>query len=144
MRLTATLMLACAVAAVACSTATPGGDARGRGDSAITARARALDGDTVSIDIRLLGADAYESRQMCRGASGCWPCGKAAQDFAARLLRSGPATIRLTGDATYGRPVGTVTVDGRDLGEAMIAAGYAVPMPQYLKRDPDRARSTLR
>ena len=47
------------------------------------AKARALDGDTVAVDFRLLGVDAFERGQLCRRASGCWQCGKAAQDFAA-------------------------------------------------------------
>lgn len=109
----------------------------------LTARGRALDGDTVSIDVRLLGADAVESRQMCRNADGCWTCGKAAQDLAARLLKQGPATFRLTGKQSYGRPVGTITVGDEDLGEMMIRAGMAVPAVEYLKRDETRASRYL-
>ncbi|MEP9403767.1 Endonuclease YncB, thermonuclease family [Sphingomonas sp. OV641] len=135
MRLTA---LAALVLAGACSAATPADTGPGE-TRAITARGRALDGDTVSIDIRLSGADAFESRQLCRGNAGCWQCGKAAQDIAARALKSGDAVIRLTGTTSYGRPVGTVTIGGRDLGETMIAAGLAVPVTGYLRNDPDRA-----
>jgi endonuclease YncB( thermonuclease family) len=108
--------------------------------SAIVARGRAIDGDTVSFDVRLQGADALEKKQMCSTTSGCWPCGKVAQDYASRLLKSGNATIRLTGSASYGRPVGTVEIGGRDLGEAMIAAGLAIPVTGYLKGQPEQAR----
>ncbi|MGK6324709.1 thermonuclease family protein [Sphingomonas sp. DT-51] len=94
----------------------------------------------MSIDIRLFGADAFEKRQMCRTTSGCWPCGKAAQDYASKLLKANPATIRLTGKQSYGRLIGTVDVGGQDLGEAMIAAGLAVPATSYLKGDPTRAQ----
>jgi micrococcal nuclease len=104
------------------------------------ATARALDGDTVAVDFRLLGVDAFERRQLCQRTSGCWECGKAAQDFAANALRSKAATIRLTRSSSYGRPVATVTVDGRDLGERMIRAGLAVPEARYLRDDPARAR----
>ncbi len=103
------------------------------------AQARALDGDTVAVDFRLLGVDAFERRQLCQKVSGCWQCGKAAQDFAATALRSTTATIRLTPSSSYGRPVATVTVDGQDLGERMIRAGLAVPEAQYLRSDPSRA-----
>lgn len=103
------------------------------------ARARALDGDTVAVDFRLLGVDAFERRQLCQRVSGCWQCGKAAQDFAASALRSKTATIQLTPSSSYGRPVATVTVDGRDLGGRMIRAGLAVPAVQYLRSDPQRA-----
>ncbi|AKH18975.1 thermonuclease family protein [Sphingomonas sanxanigenens] len=103
-------------------------------------RGRAIDGDTVSMDFRLSGVDAYERKQMCARDNACWPCGKIAQDFAAKALRDRPATIELVGGATYGRPVAIVTVDGEDLGEMMIRAGLAVPAPRYLKSDPARAR----
>jgi endonuclease YncB( thermonuclease family) len=104
------------------------------------AAARALDGDTVAVDIRLLGVDAFERRQLCQRSSGCWECGKSAQDFAANALRSKAATIRLTPSSSYGRPVATVTVEGSDLGERMIRAGLAVPESRYLRDDPARAR----
>ncbi|WP_426256925.1 thermonuclease family protein [Sphingomonas sp. DC2300-3] len=103
------------------------------------AKARALDGDTVAVDFRLLGVDAFERRQLCRKTSGCWQCGKAAQDYAARALRATSATIHLTATSSYGRPVASVTVDGRDLGEQIIRAGFAVPEAQYLRHDPGRA-----
>tara|TARA_B100002049_G_C15923054_1_gene308917 strand:+ start:24 stop:530 length:507 start_codon:yes stop_codon:yes gene_type:complete len=104
------------------------------------AKARALDGDTVAVDFRLLGVDAFERRQLCQSASGCWACGKAAQDFAATALRSKAATISLRSGSSYGRPVATVVVDGQDLGERMIRAGLAVPELQYLRDDAARVR----
>lgn len=110
-----------------------------KGGDTLVARGRAIDGDTVSVDFRLFGADAYEKRQLCERQSGCWPCGKAAQDYAARFLKRGNATIQLTGSQSYGRPVAVITVDGQDMGEAMIEAGLAVPALRYLKADPDRA-----
>ncbi|WP_210358994.1 thermonuclease family protein [Sphingomonas beigongshangi] len=104
------------------------------------AQGRAIDGDTVAVDFRLLGVDAFERRQLCRNASGCWTCGKAAQDFAAKALRSGAATISLRPSSSYGRPVATVRVAGQDLGERMIRAGLAIPQVQYLRHDPARSR----
>ena len=102
------------------------------------AKARALDGDTVAVDFRLLGVDAFERGQLCRRASGCWQCGKATQDFAANALRSKAATIRLVSSSSYGRPVAVVTVDGADLGERLIRAGLATPQASYLRDDPAR------
>jgi endonuclease YncB( thermonuclease family) len=132
-----TLVLALALAAC-------GGAASQAEDPAlIRADGRAIDGDTVSFDVRIFGADAFEKRQMCRNTDGCWPCGKAAQDYASKLLKSGSSTIRLTGKQSYGRPIGTVEVGGQDLGESMIAAGLAVPATSYLKNDPERAQRYL-
>jgi micrococcal nuclease len=104
------------------------------------ARARALDGDTIAVDFRLLGVDAFERRQMCERRDGCWQCGKAAQDLAANMLRAKTADIKLTPSSTYGRPVATVTVAGEDLGERLIRAGLAIPEAQYLRGDPQRAK----
>ncbi|MEZ0497657.1 thermonuclease family protein [Sphingomonas sp. IW22] len=113
----------------------------GRGASqSFDAKARALDGDTVAVDFRLLGVDAFERHQLCQNVSGCWKCGKAAQDFAANALRSKAARISLRSGSSYGRPVATVIVDGQDLGERMIRAGLAVPELQYLRDDLTRAR----
>jgi endonuclease YncB( thermonuclease family) len=55
-------------------------------DTSFSAKARALDGDTVATDFRLLGVDAFERHQLCERAGACWECGKAAQDLAARTL----------------------------------------------------------
>src|SRR3546814_17780663 len=91
-----------------------------------TASARALDGDTIAADFRLLGVDAFERSQLCERAQSCWECGKAAQDNAARVLGEADAQIRPTRRLSYGRPVETVTVKGRDLGERLIRAGPAI------------------
>lgn len=135
------LILMLALLSVACTgAATPSAEQRSMATGQVTARGRAIDGDTVSIDVRLLGADAFEMRQMCRSRDGCWRCGKAAQDYASRLLKGGNARITMTGKRSYGRPVGTVSVGGHDLGEAMIEAGFALPATAFLTADPERAR----
>lgn len=124
---------------VALALAAGGASAQAGSDQNFNARARALDGDTIAVDFRLLGVDAFEHRQLCERRGACWKCGKAAQDYAANLLRSKTAEIRLTPSTTYGRPVATVTVDGVDLGERLIRAGLAIPEAQFLRSDPRRA-----
>ena len=118
--------------------ATPNALSAGEPQS-FTARARALDGDTIAADFLLLGVDAFERRQLCERNGSCWECGKAAQDLAARTLRDNNATISLTASSSHDRPVATVTVNGRDLGELLIRAGLAVPQSQYLRSDQARA-----
>lgn len=130
------MIVALALALAACGGAASQADDQ----SVIRADGHAIDGDTVSFDVRLYGTDAFEKRQLCRSTDGCWPCGKAAQNYAAKLLKAGNSTIRLTAKQSYGRPIGTVEIDGRDLGESMIAAGLAVPATSYLKDDPGRAQ----
>ncbi|WP_337847821.1 thermonuclease family protein [Sphingomonas sp.] len=112
--------------------------------TSFNATARALDGDTVAADFRLLGVDAFERGQLCEKHGSCWRCGKAAQDLAARMLRQGDAEIRLSTQQSYGRPVATIMINGQDLGEMMIRAGLAVPQPQLLKSDPLRVQRYAR
>lgn len=116
-----------------------GGIPKASATELVIAKGHAIDGDTVAIDYRLFGADAFEKRQLCRRTNGCWPCGKAAQDFTSRLLKRNVVTIRTTGSASYGRPVATIDVADKDLGEALIENGLAVPTPSFLKADPRRA-----
>jgi len=130
-----TVLLLAVITLAACGATKPVNEDR----EDLTGRGRALDGDTVSIDFRFSGADAFERKQLCRIASGCYPCGKLAQDATARMLRSGNATIHLVGSSSYGRPVAVVSVGGSDLGEQLIAQGWAVPATKYLGHDPDRA-----
>lgn len=125
-------------ALAACGAVSPPPD-----DSPISGKGRAIDGDTVSIDFRLSGADTFERKQMCSTKGSCYPCGKLAQDLASRILKSGTATVTPTGANSYGRPVAIVTVDGQDLGERMIREGLAVPATQYLRSDPERASAYL-
>lgn len=122
------------VAVASCSAAPVSADRK-----TFEAKARALDGDTVAVEFRLLGIDAFERRQLCERAGSCWQCGKAAQDLAANALQSRTAVIQLTRSSTYGRPVAVVTTDGKDLGERLIRAGLALPEPQYLRNDHARA-----
>ena len=75
-------------ALAACGAVSPPPD-----DSPISGKGRAIDGDTVSIDFRLSGADAFERKQMCSTKGSCYPCGKLAQDLASRILKSGTATV---------------------------------------------------
>ncbi|MDF0491488.1 thermonuclease family protein [Sphingomonas sp. H39-1-10] len=129
-----------AILLAAFAVASGGASSQAPADRTFEARARALDGDTVAVDFRLLGVDAFERRQMCERRGGCWQCGKAAQDLAANMLRGKTADVKLTPSSTYGRPVAIVTVDGEDLGETLIRAGLAIPDAQYLRGDPQRAK----
>jgi micrococcal nuclease len=110
------------------------------GATTFEAEARAIDGDTVAVSFRLLGVDAFEKRQMCLRDGGCWPCGKIAQDVAAKALRDETARITLTPGRTHGRPVAVLEVAGADLGESMIHDGLAIPAVKYLSRDQPRAQ----
>src|SRR3546814_11220899 len=59
-----------------------------------TASARALDGDTIAADFRLLCVDAFERRQLCERARSGGEWGQAAQEHAARVLGTTDAHTR--------------------------------------------------
>jgi endonuclease YncB( thermonuclease family) len=107
-------------------------------DTSFSAKARALDGDTVATDFRLLGVDAFEASVM--RTRRCLLGMRESRAGSRRAhLGGGDAQIILSSHSSYGRPVATVSIDGRDLGEVMISAGLAIPQPQYLRSDPARS-----
>ncbi len=62
-----TLAIALALTLAACDHAAANGSA----SASLAAKARAIDGDTIAIDVRLFGADAFEKRNLCRTRDGC-------------------------------------------------------------------------
>jgi micrococcal nuclease len=97
--------------------------------------AQVHDGDTVRSctgeRIRIANIDAPEmpGSPKCRHRRGHGWCNYAlaarSRDALAAFLTSGPVTIRRTGTDRYGRTLATLTVNGRDAGEVLIARGLA-------------------
>lgn len=92
--------------------------------------ARVIDGDTLVVDcgdgpvtVRLRDIDAPELGG-CAGAAGL-----AALDALAALTAGHPLTLIARGLDRWGRTVGAVEADGRDLGAALVAGGHARPWP---------------
>jgi micrococcal nuclease len=92
---------------------------------------RVVDGDTIKLGretVRLLGIDTPESGRPNTPVE----CGAKAAGRALRRLLDGREVV-LTFDPSqdetdrFGRTLAYVSVDGRDAGEAMIAAGWAKP-----------------
>ncbi|TPK15226.1 thermonuclease family protein [Mesorhizobium sp. B2-5-9] len=93
-----------------------------------------LDGDTVVLDgthIRIANIDAPEIHHFHCDAE--LRLGLVAKRRMAELLDSGPVAIH-PGDPRdgrlkdrYGRTLATIDVDGRDVGEIMVAEGLARP-----------------
>lgn len=85
---------------------------------------RVVDGDTLwftppgkaPLVVRLLDIDAPEI---------CQPWGQQAQRALAELALNKPATLRSVARDPHGRTLGSVTVDGVDLGPLMVAEGHA-------------------
>lgn len=91
-----------------------------------------IDGDTLDVlvptkdRIRIEGIDAPETyRPHCEAERAK---GLAAKREAIRLVRAGrEATIVRHGTDRYGRTLGTVAIDGIDLGASLTALGLALP-----------------
>lgn len=96
---------------------------------------RIIDGDTVAIGsmrIRLHGIDAPENDQRCGSRSApVWPCGSwTTGEVRARYEGRTAACIALEVDR-YDRIVAKCTVNGEDLGAALVKSGLAFAYDKY-------------
>lgn len=85
------------------------------------------DGDTIKIGpvaVRLEGVSAPELKEKL---------GQDAKIFMRQLVFGRPVLCRLTGSKTYDRFVGICFLDGKDIGEAIIAKGLALDCPRFSK-----------
>ncbi len=95
----------------------------------VAGTATVIDGDTLEIQgqrIRLHGIDAPESRQLCRLAGKPWMCGKDAAIALAEKIGRRPLACEERDRDRYGRIVAKCSVASEDLGEWMVANGWAV------------------
>ena len=85
-----------------------------------------VDGDTVwwhGEKLRLAGIDTPEAHSSkCLRQS---PLAGAATDRLVELLRQGEASIVREGTDRYRRTLARISVDGRDVGEVLVAEGHA-------------------
>lgn len=105
---------------------------------ALSGRAVVTDGDTLRIGgtkIRLFGVDAPESHQQCRDIAGRdWPCGAVATERLKRLVAERRVVCDPQNTDRYGRTVASCSVDGRDLGAAIVAEGLGRAYARYSDR----------
>ena len=81
------------------------------------------DGDTIRMGLtrmRLVAIDAPERNE---------PGFEAARDALIAILETGPLEVADRGRDRFGRRLVALTVNGQDVGDAMIAAGHARPWP---------------
>ena len=96
---------------------------------------RVVDGDTFDIGgqtVRLHGIDAPEADQMCGTAfAPMWPCGDWVRGEVRAMFGGQHAVCDVADTDRYGRPVARCEVNGRDAGEAIVAAGLAFAYRRY-------------
>ncbi len=99
------------------------------------ASVRVADGDTIELGgqrIRLQGIDAPELHQECRDAAGRnWACGRRAQSELRKLIGNDAVQCEQRTKDRFGRSVAVCRAGGRDLGEAMVRAGFAFAYPDW-------------
>ena len=105
----------------------------------LTGTARIIDGDTLGLAtpggeaiIRLHGIDAAERGQSCADAAGdAYPCGARATEALGALVGRARVTCEPLDMDRHERIVARCAARGRDLGQAMVAAGMARAYLRY-------------
>ncbi len=116
----------------------------------ITGTATVINGDTLEIEgqrIRLHGIDAPELRQSCWLGGKVWRCGGDAASALAEKIASRAVACQELDRDRYGRIVAKCAVAGEDLGEWMVANGWAVAYVYFsydYTRAEQRAKSARR
>ncbi len=100
-----------------------------------TGTIRVIDGDTLDVGrmrVRLYGIDAPEANQTCQTEQGLdWRCG----DWVSREVRAQyqgrQARCEAMDTDRYGRMVARCLVEGRDIGQDLVAQGLAFAYRRY-------------
>ena len=102
--------------------------------SDISGPARVVDGDTLEIGsnrIRIHGIDAPETRQTCLRNNAEWLCGAGATQALRTMTQNNFVSCIARSTDRYGRIVGMCSVDGMDVGEALVKMGLALAYRKY-------------
>ena len=96
----------------------------------ITGKAFVIDGDTIRVarrTIRLSGLDAPELDQVAKHEHGYWyDQGQRVKSELIRVLGGKHVKVVVEGTDKYGRVLGTVLYENKDVGEWLVRKGYAI------------------
>lgn len=109
-----------------------------RTPAVFSGRARVIDGDSLAVggvEVRLYGIDAPELFQRCSREGREVQCGREALRHLVALIAGQPVTCERRDIDRFGRTVAVCSVDGVDLGRAMVAAGQAVSYGAYVAEE---------
>ncbi len=101
----------------------------------VAGRAVVIDGDTFDIGrsrIRVLGVDAPERKQQCSDAKRqAWSCGLRSGEALRVWLGTAPVRCVPAYHDRGGRSVARCSAHGRDVGDWLVANGWALDYPRY-------------
>ena len=103
----------------------------------ITGRIQMKDADSAYVagkEIRLQGVDAPEWSQVCSLDGKDWKAGQDATAWARSFVGDGWASCVVETRDRYGRYIATCMVDGQNLNEALVRAGWAFAYRHYSER----------
>lgn len=123
----------------------PGGPLEPGESGELSGFAKIIDGDSFRMDgseVRLVGIDAPEGRQMCQRDGRDWDCGEEARRQLQRLIGGQRVVCRSVERDKHGRYLGTCEAGGRTLNAAMVESGFAVSYGSY--RSEERAAKAAR
>jgi endonuclease YncB( thermonuclease family) len=104
----------------------------------ITGPAKVIDGDTIKINntrIRIHGIDAPENKQTCMMPKNkTIRCGVIASDAMRDLVTGATVICKQQDIDRYGRVVAICYVDGHDVGQKLMHAGWALAYRRYSKK----------
>ncbi len=95
---------------------------------------RVIDADTIDVGgtrVRLFGIDAPEMGQPCAADGRQWDCGAWTRDAVANAFEGAYARCQSRDTDRYGRVVAQCSVDGRDIGQAIVRSGLAWAYRRY-------------
>ena len=85
--------------------------------------------------MRLEGMDAPEGRENCwrrlGGRLNGWKCGSPATEEMRKMVEGKTVRCEPKYCDPYGRTVAVCWLDGKDIGEGMVDAGWAIDWPYY-------------
>jgi endonuclease YncB( thermonuclease family) len=93
-----------------------------------------IDGDSLRVggtEVRLFGVDAPEFSQTCFSNGAQVACGAMAKDALEGLIGGSRLACVAQGTDQYGRTVARCQTSGVDLGNALVASGWAIAFRRY-------------
>lgn len=114
---------------------------------AVHGHPRLVDGDSFRLnndEVRLVGIDAPEGRQICQRDGRPWKCGEASRDHLARLIGRDSISCDSLERDQHGRLLAICKANGKELNEEMIKSGFAVTFGRRYRRQEAEARAAKR